>query len=61
MTDNTPTTCPRNEQAIGWALHSLEPDEEIAVLSHLPVCPSCRRAADDAGAVREAAGMAIAC
>jgi hypothetical protein len=59
MTDNTPTTCPRNEQAIGWALHSLEPDEEIAVLSHLPVCPSCRRAADDAVAVLGHLGAAV--
>jgi anti-sigma-K factor RskA len=39
--------CPRNEQAVGYALHALEPDEEMAVRQHLPQCASCRAVARD--------------
>jgi anti-sigma-K factor RskA len=59
MTENTPLTCPRNEQAVGWALHSLEPDEEMAVLHHLPECPSCRQVAGDAEEVLSHLGAAV--
>lgn len=54
-----PSPCPRNEQAVGWALHSLEPDEEMSVLTHLPTCPSCRQVADDAEAVFVRLGTAV--
>ncbi len=43
-----PQECPLTQQAVGWALHSLEPDEEMAVLLHLPQCTTCRAAAHDA-------------
>lgn len=43
------------QQAVGWALHALEPDEEMAVLLHLPQCPTCQAAA--AGAEQVLAGM----
>lgn len=43
-----PQECPLTQQAVGWALHSLEPDEEMAVLLHLPQCTACRAAALDA-------------
>jgi Anti-sigma-K factor rskA len=56
-TDNQP--CPLNEQAIGWALHALEPDEEMAVLLHVPHCPSCRAVAKDAEGVLSHLGAAV--
>ncbi len=36
--------CPLNEQAVGGALHALEPDEEMAMLLHVPQCGSCQAA-----------------
>lgn len=35
--------CPHEELAVGWAMHSLEPDEEALVRGHLPTCPKCQR------------------
>lgn len=35
-------TCPNAAEAVGWALHALEPDEELAVVMHLPSCAACR-------------------
>jgi hypothetical protein len=55
----TEPTCPRNEQAVGWALHSLEPDEEMAVLMHLPQCESCRRVAGEAEEVLSRLGASV--
>lgn len=52
-------SCPLNEQAVGWALHALEPDEEMAVLLHLPQCPSCRSAAHGAEEVMSALGRSV--
>jgi hypothetical protein len=40
--------CPLTQQTVGWALHALEPDEEMAVLLHLPQCATCRAAAHEA-------------
>lgn len=45
---NAPEDCPLTQQAVGWALHALEPDEEMAVLLHMPQCAACRAAAHDA-------------
>ncbi len=39
--------CPLTEQTVGWALHALEPDEEMAVLLHLPQCATCRAVAHE--------------
>lgn len=39
------------EQTIGWALHSLEPDEELAAVEHLDTCAACRRLAAEVGEV----------
>ena len=55
--DNQP--CPLNEQAVGWALHALEPDEEMAVLLHVPHCPSCQAVARDAESVMSHLGVAV--
>lgn len=38
------------ELAVGWALHSLEPDDEERFAEHLPGCGQCRRSVDDATA-----------
>lgn len=35
--------CAHEELAVGWAMHSLEPDEEALVRDHLPTCPACQR------------------
>jgi hypothetical protein len=36
-----------SEQTVGWALHSLEPDEEIVAVEHLDTCAECRSLAAD--------------
>ena len=51
--------CPLNEQAVGWALHALEPDEEMAVLLHVPECPSCQAAAREAEDVLAHLGSSV--
>ncbi|GAA1875777.1 anti-sigma factor [Pseudonocardia ailaonensis] len=33
--------CSMTRQVAGFALHALEPDEELAVLAHLPRCAEC--------------------
>jgi anti-sigma-K factor RskA len=38
------------ELAVGWALHSLEPDDEERFAEHLPGCGQCRRTVDEATA-----------
>ncbi|MFC4948108.1 anti-sigma factor [Pseudonocardia sp. GCM10023141] len=35
------------EQAVGWALHALEPDEEMAVARHVPQCADCQAVVKD--------------
>lgn len=59
MTDPAHGSCPVNEQAVGWALRALEPDDEIAVLRHLPHCASCRAAVEDAEQVLARMGAAV--
>ncbi|MEN3267435.1 anti-sigma factor [Pseudonocardia sp.] len=56
MSDAREETCPLNEQTVGWALHALEPDEEMAVVQHLPQCPSCQDSARDVEQVMAALG-----
>ncbi|MGH3564473.1 MAG: anti-sigma factor domain-containing protein [Pseudonocardia sp.] len=51
--------CPLNEQAVGWALHALEPDEEMEVLLHLPRCPSCQVAVLEAERILAALGASV--
>jgi anti-sigma-K factor RskA len=52
-------SCPVNEQAAAWALHALEPDEEVVVVRHLPTCPSCRAVVADAEEVLARMGAAV--
>ncbi|MGI5133093.1 anti-sigma factor domain-containing protein [Pseudonocardia sp. CA-107938] len=42
MTQPADPPCPINPDAAALALHALEPEEEIAVRTHLPHCPSCQ-------------------
>jgi len=58
MTGPRPT-CTRTEQAVGWALHALEPDEEIAVERHVPTCPDCSAAVRDAQVVMAQLATAV--
>lgn len=48
-----------NEQTVGWALHALEPDEEIEVLQHLEGCDECRRLAADVAETTTVLGRAV--
>lgn len=43
--------CARTEEAVGWALHALEPNEELAVEHHIPTCPDCQAAVYDTDVV----------
>jgi anti-sigma-K factor RskA len=58
MTGPRPT-CTRTEQAVGWALHALEPDEEIIVERHVPTCADCTAAVRDAQAVMTQLATAV--
>ena len=55
----TPSDCPGTEQAVGWALHALEPDEEIAVALHIPDCAVCQAAVIDTQEVIAGLGVAV--
>lgn len=43
----TSTDCPVVQQAVGYALHALEPDEELVVAAHIPGCAICQAAVRD--------------
>lgn len=47
------------QQAVGWALHALEPDEEMAVLLHLPQCPACQNAVLEAEQILAGLGATV--
>ncbi|MDN5747932.1 MAG: anti-sigma factor [Pseudonocardia sp.] len=51
--------CPLTQQAVGWALHALEPDEEMAVLLHLPQCEVCQAAVLDAEQILAGLGATV--
>lgn len=55
----TTQDCPLTQQAVGWALHALEPDEEMAVLLHLPHCAACRTAVVEAEEVLATLGGVV--
>lgn len=45
MNDRTrldgPSPCPLGEEAVAFAIHALEPDEELAMRAHIERCGSC--------------------
>lgn len=51
--------CARTEEAVGWALHALEPDEEMAVEHHIPTCPDCLAAVHDTDVVMTRLATAV--
>lgn len=51
--------CPREQEAVGLALHALEPEEEVDALLHLTQCASCRAALRDAEHVLRGLGSAV--
>ncbi|ALE72991.1 hypothetical protein AD006_15220 [Pseudonocardia sp. EC080610-09] len=48
-----------SEQTVGWALHALEPDEELEVIEHLAGCAECRRVAADVAGVTTGLATAL--
>ncbi len=58
MTNPRPQ-CTYTDQAVGWALHALEPDEEMAVELHVPTCPDCRAAVRDTEVVMTSLATAV--
>jgi hypothetical protein len=42
------------ELAVGWALHALEPDDEVRFAAHLPGCDRCARTVADTAGVMSA-------
>lgn len=59
MTGPARPGCPRVEQAVGLVLRTLEPDEELEVLAHLPGCPDCLAAVGDAEGVLSTLGTSV--
>ncbi|MFD0207033.1 MULTISPECIES: anti-sigma factor [Saccharothrix] len=51
--------CPREELAVGYAMHVLEPDEEALMRAHLPRCARCREAVDATQEVTAALGGSV--
>lgn len=51
--------CRHRELAVGWALHVLEPAEEILVAGHLQDCTECARTVAETELVGATLGLAI--
>ncbi|MDX3663645.1 anti-sigma factor [Streptomyces sp. ID05-26A] len=51
--------CAQEELAVGWAMHSLEPDEEALVRDHLPTCATCRSTVEATQEVLAGIGGAV--
>lgn len=45
--------------AVGWALHTLDPDEAAAFEAHLATCPTCRQTVDETTAILGDLGGAV--
>ncbi|MGY1634213.1 anti-sigma factor domain-containing protein [Geodermatophilus sp. SYSU D01186] len=48
-----------DELAVGWALHALEPEEEVLVAAHLPGCPRCLGTVAETGEVLAALAASL--
>lgn len=53
------TPCPLGEEAVGFALHALDPDEEAAMRSHIERCRSCAETVRETELVGAAVGGAV--
>jgi anti-sigma-K factor RskA len=59
MTGSHARSCPLQEQTLAWALHAVEPEEEVEVLAHLPGCPACRETVRETEEVAALLGGAL--
>lgn len=60
MTGREPTPrCPHSELAVGWALHALEPADEILVAAHLPDCAECTRTVAETEQIGAVLGLSV--
>ncbi len=59
MTGSQNDPCGYQEQAVAWALHALEPDDEQEFRGHLPRCAYCRAVVADADEVLAGLGAAV--
>ena len=59
MTAQQAPHCPHGELAVGWALHVLEPAEEVLVADHLPDCDECTRTVAETELVGATLGLAV--
>jgi Anti-sigma-K factor rskA len=53
------TPCPLGEEAVAFALHALDPDEEAAMRSHVERCRACSEAVRETEVVAAAVGGAV--
>lgn len=53
------SSCPHSELAVGWALHALEPAEDLLIAAHLAGCPTCASIAADTEEVGAALGFSV--
>ena len=53
------TSCPHSELAVGWALHALEPAENLLIAAHLADCSTCASIAADTEEVGAALGLSV--
>lgn len=59
MNGNNIHACPRNQDAVGWVMHALEPAEEAEVARHVATCPSCSEIARDTEQVLGVLGASV--
>ncbi|TQM36671.1 putative zinc finger protein [Pseudonocardia cypriaca] len=59
MVSGVDDTCRRSEDAVAFALHALEPDEEAALREHLAGCASCRATVADTELTAAALAAAV--
>jgi hypothetical protein len=52
--------CPRQEDAVGWALYAVEPEQENAVRAHLAECPICQEVVRDTEQIAALLGGVVA-
>jgi hypothetical protein len=52
-------SCAYRELAAGWALHALEPAEEVLVIAHLADCPTCASIAANTEEVGAMLGLSV--
>lgn len=51
--------CAHEELAVGWAMHSLEPDEEAVARDHVPTCATCQHTVQATQEVLAGIGSAV--